>query len=192
MNWIEQEADVKPSAVHELLRELPVLDVLSLLSRVQAGSPVIALAPVTRAGITAHLRTRRTELGGLLLGRPYLPSPGLPDDCAPIVAVDHFVPSRTFRTSRVSLSMDTEIWNRARAATMAAGSLVVGWYHSHPDLGAFFSGTDRTTQRAFFNQRYSVGLVIDPVRDDEAWFLGPESVVVSPYAVLTVELPPPI
>ncbi len=42
--------------------------------------------------------------------------------------------------------------------------MVVGWYHSHPNLGAFFSGTDRATQRAFFNRPYSVGLVVDPVR----------------------------
>jgi proteasome lid subunit RPN8/RPN11 len=69
--------------------------------------------------------------------------------------------------------MGTEVWNRARERL--GDRIVVGWYHSHPNLGAFFSGTDRRTQRHFFNRPYSVGLVIDPVRGEEAWFVGPEA-----------------
>ena len=57
--------------------------------------------------------------------------------------------------------------------------MVVGWYHSHPNRGAFFSGTDRRTQRALFTQSYSIGLVIDPVRGEEAWFWGPDSIPLS-------------
>ncbi|GGA51374.1 hypothetical protein GCM10010981_45960 [Dyella nitratireducens] len=53
--------------------------------------------------------------------------------------------------------------------------LVVGWFHSHPNLGAFFSGTDRKTQRDFFFHPYSTGYVVDPVRDEHAFFLGAES-----------------
>jgi len=42
-------------------------------------------------------------------------------------------------------------------------------------LGAFFSGTDRSTQRAFFSHPYSVGWVIDPQRNDEKVFVGGDS-----------------
>jgi hypothetical protein len=42
----------------------------------------------------------------------------------------------------------------------------------NPGLGAFFSETDRKTQRAFFNHAYCLGWVIDPASDDEKWFLG--------------------
>jgi proteasome lid subunit RPN8/RPN11 len=52
---------------------------------------------------------------------------------------------------------------------------VVGWYHSHPGLGAFFSHTDRRTQQAFFAHAYSVGWVVDPLRGESAWFVGPRS-----------------
>jgi len=37
------------------------------------------------------------------------------------------------------------------------------------------TGTDRRTQRAFFAQPWQVGLCVDPVRHEDAWFRGAES-----------------
>jgi proteasome lid subunit RPN8/RPN11 len=79
--------------------------------------------------------------------------------------------------------METSVWDRARAA-LAAGELVVGWFHSHPRLGAFFSDTDRRTQAAFFNHPFSVGWVIDPFANEEAWFLGADAESIPPTRVL--------
>ncbi|CDJ61250.1 26S proteasome non-ATPase subunit, putative [Eimeria maxima] len=43
--------------------------------------------------------------------------------------------------------------------------MVVGWYHSHPGFGCWFSGTDVNTQQSFeqLNQR-AVGVVVDPIQ----------------------------
>ena len=43
--------------------------------------------------------------------------------------------------------------------------MVVGWYHSHPGFGCWFSGTDINTQQSFeqLNQR-AVGVVVDPIQ----------------------------
>lgn len=43
--------------------------------------------------------------------------------------------------------------------------MVVGWYHSHPGFGCWFSGTDMNTQQSFeqLNPR-AVGVVIDPIQ----------------------------
>ncbi|KAK1937464.1 putative 26S proteasome regulatory subunit [Babesia divergens] len=43
--------------------------------------------------------------------------------------------------------------------------VVVGWYHSHPGFGCWFSGTDINTQQSFeqLNPR-AVGVVIDPIQ----------------------------
>jgi hypothetical protein len=49
-----------------------------------------------------------------------------------------------------------------------------GWYHSHPNLGVAFSGTDCHMQRAFFSNPHSLRLVID-VRREEKWFIGSSS-----------------
>ena len=80
--------------------------------------------------------------------------------------------------SGVSLRMESDVWNRARKRR-AANELIVGWYHSHPGLGAFFSHTDRRTQAAFFAQPYSVGWVLDPDDGSEAFFVGRDSLPLS-------------
>jgi len=45
------------------------------------------------------------------------------------------------------------------------GLNVVGWYHSHPGFGCWFSGTDINTQQSFeqLNPR-AVGVVVDPIQ----------------------------
>ena len=190
MKWTEQAADAAAAPAANLLRTMPALDAIGLLSRLRRA-PAVCVRSTCRDGILAHLRSRRTELGGLLLGRAYVVGEGVAGEWKPVICVDDFLPSETFRTSPVSLAMGTEIWQRAREAITRDGRLVVGWYHSHPNLGAFFSGTDRATQRAFFNQAYSVGLVVDAVRGEEAWFIGPEAEPVPAGSVLGVDLGAP-
>jgi proteasome lid subunit RPN8/RPN11 len=47
---------------------------------------------------------------------------------------------------------------------------VVGWYHSHPGLSAFLSGTDKETQRKYFNLPHHVAVVIDPnIPEAKVW-----------------------
>ena len=174
MKWNEQPGDVQPALMSELLRGLSALDAILLASRARRG-PTVYLSPECRNGILSHLRSYRTEVGGLLIGRAYVGGADLPESWGPLVWIEQFLASETFRSSRVSLAMGTEIWERARVATARNSSIIVGWYHSHPNLGAFFSTTDRATQRAFFNRAYSVGLVIDPGRGEECWFIGPDS-----------------
>lgn len=187
MMWTEQAADVEPPLITVLLRTLSALDAVLLVCCMRR-SPAVHLNPQCRREILAHLRSGRTELGGLLIGRAYLSGSGVPDTWGPLILIDRVLPSETFRSSRVSLAMGTEIWDRARAVMAREGAMVVGWYHSHPNLGAFFSGIDRATQRAFFNRPYSVGLVVDPVRDEEAWFIGPDSASLKTESVLGINL----
>lgn len=42
--------------------------------------------------------------------------------------------------------------------------LVVGWYHTHLDLGVFMSDRDLRTQRGGFPHDHQVALVVDPMR----------------------------
>ncbi len=47
---------------------------------------------------------------------------------------------------------------------------IIGWWHSHPNLGCFLSPTDLLTQQYFFSKEYQVALVIDPVRHEFEFF----------------------
>lgn len=188
MRWSEQPPDVEAQDLSALFRGCAAIDAMLLTARLR-DSPVVCLDRRCREGILAHLSTQDTELGGLLLGRAYVAGTDLPAGWGPLVSIETFLPSETFRSSRVSLAMGTEIWDRARARMAEGSRMIVGWYHSHPNLGTFFSGTDRATQRAFFSRPYSVGLVIDPVRALEAWFCGPESTALSAESILAANLP---
>ena len=41
----------------------------------------------------------------------------------------------------------------------------VGWWHSHPGYGCFFSGTDSANHLRWYDTPHSIALVFDPVND---------------------------
>lgn len=171
MRWQDQsEAPILPHAT-AFLGALGVLDSVRLTTRGNT-LPRVVITAACLAAINAHLDTARTELGGLLLGQAYGGLNGRTE--AQILAVSRSIASEAFDSTNVSLRMEADVWTAARPF-LDQGQIVLGWYHSHPNLGAFFSDTDRTTQRAFFRQPYSLGIVIDPVRNELKAYLGPDS-----------------
>jgi proteasome lid subunit RPN8/RPN11 len=141
--------------------------------------PILLLGCDCREAIAAHLASAPVELGGLLVGTAWSQTPDDPD--APrLLRVEEAVPALAAESTGMSLRMDTELWERVRAAAEHRGGIIIGWYHSHPGLGAFFSRTDRRTQAAVFRHPYSLGLVVDPVHGEERWFLGPRCREIGP------------
>jgi proteasome lid subunit RPN8/RPN11 len=147
------------------------------------GEVAVLLEPAAHATAWAHVVASSLERGGLLLGSPLVEGSTLA-----AVYVRAAVPALDDRASAISLQMNAAVWDAARAA-LAPGECVVGWFHSHPGIGAFFSGIDRRTQAGFFNHPFSLGWVIDPQRQEEAWFRGAGSAALEPTAV--VRLAPP-
>jgi proteasome lid subunit RPN8/RPN11 len=139
-------------------------------SRVTAspGAVDVWIAPDVDRQVMTHLQTRDVEQGGLLIGQAY----ASPDSAALAhVQVTDSVPADDAEGTAFSLRMGSAVWQLAQSR-LRPGLMIVGWYHSHPGLTAFFSDTDRRTQAAFFNNPYSVGWVIDPSTADEALFLS--------------------
>ncbi len=146
----------------------------------RAGDPVAVLvAADAMAAVFAHGRASRLEQGGILLGRAYRDPAAPPVDgtTRDVVDVARALPAPAARSTETFFRFGPETWAalRARWLETAPGLDLVGWYHTHPDLGVFFSGTDRATQRDFFARPWLLGLVVDPVRGTEAWFAGAES-----------------
>jgi proteasome lid subunit RPN8/RPN11 len=132
------------------------------------------------ADISDHLHERFVEMGGLLIGSVHEHA-GETDAFA--ISVTDFARSVEFDSTSVSLKMDPDVWERARLQS-GDERVVVGWYHSHPDLGVFFRGTDRKTQRSFFNHSHSLGQVVDPVRELAKWFIGADSTELEPSQIV--------
>ncbi|WP_435035949.1 Mov34/MPN/PAD-1 family protein [Pseudomonas neuropathica] len=181
MKWNNVKSDISAVQLKQITLGWTCFDLLRLISA-SKHFPIVTVSDETRSKILRHLNSDCVELGGLLLGS-VVSSHDLEAGVA-VVNIEDSIESLEFDSTSVSLSMDSTVWQCANAAK-SSSSFVVGWYHSHPNLGAFFSGTDRKTQRDFFNQKYSVGLVIDPVRNEELWFSGSGSIEISPCNILT-------
>ncbi len=65
--------------------------------------------------------------------------------------------------------------------------LIVGWYHSHPNLGCFLSHTDRSTHLEGYGDPWDVALVLDPTRKKYAFFKYDEGRFYSPTYVIFAE-----
>jgi proteasome lid subunit RPN8/RPN11 len=172
MRWTEQAAELPLQPLAALATRLPGID--ALLDELEpADGLVIAVDDAAADDVRRHLGSHGKERGGLLLGEVY--ADGATVSGSRVVHVTQAIAATEFASSGVSLRMASGVWEEARSRLRAA-ELVVGWYHSHPGLGAFFSHTDRRTQRGFFPHAYSVGWVLDPWGGESAWFVGPDSV----------------
>ncbi len=171
MHWQKLKPDVGPLALARELGGCGYRQVLHALIALHNGVRLYVTREC-RARVMAHCQSSREEVGGILVGRAmqYETTSQDPEEC--IVLLEQAVPSRMGENSAVRVQMDTEIWDRV-APLLHSGQMVVGWYHSHPGLGVFFSSMDRKTQAAYFSQHYTVGWVIDPIGGQEKVFCGP-------------------
>jgi proteasome lid subunit RPN8/RPN11 len=131
----------------------------------------VIVDPSAERDVLAHLASQPFEQGGLLIGRAWRAGTQEAPMAVTRVQVIRAIAAGEACGDAFSLRMESSVWSAARQA-LRPGELIVGWYHSHPGLTAFFSETDRQTQRAFFNHDYSLGWVIDPLIGKEAMFLG--------------------
>ncbi len=170
MRWTEKPADLPLQPLSALRTRAPALSACAPSTH---GLLVIVMDDV-REEVLRHLRGSQDEQGGLLLGEVFAADESVNVAASRAVMISQAIPALDFASSGISLRMESGVWERARIALRPL-ELIVGWYHSHPGLGAFFSATDRRTQASFFPHPYSVGWVIDPELDDEAFFVGRES-----------------
>ncbi|WP_391486673.1 Mov34/MPN/PAD-1 family protein [Alteromonas macleodii] len=170
MKWKNTESDISATSLSELNEDLSLNEIIYLLNKT-ANMPFIVCPEVVKRKIVTHLMREKSELGGLLVGK-VVSLDDLSSGILGIIIVDS-VESTEFYSTSVSLTMGAKVWQDANKC-ISTKHFVVGWYHSHPNLGAFFSGVDRKTQEDFFNAPYHVGLVVDPIRDEEKWFVGPK------------------
>jgi proteasome lid subunit RPN8/RPN11 len=175
MKWNNLKPDISASSIAKVAVKLTAIDMVKLIFQT-AECPLVILSDHVRAKIMKHLLSKRVELGGLLIGRVV----SIDDLSKGLVSVNvkDSIESNDFHSTSVSLCMNTTVWQSA-SYMCDTETFVVGWYHSHPNLGAFFSGVDKKTQRDFFNSTFNLGLVIDPIRNEEKWFIGPDSTEVN-------------
>ena len=173
MKWQNVEPEIQILSASAIFGNMHLVDVIKILYALNRVPTIITSKDCIQK-IEDHIRSSDNEMGGIIIGKiyhlPFQPH----HKYKYITFFTNIVPSTNFRNSRVSLRMDSEIWDKVESF-IKEKKCVIGWYHSHPNIGAFFSGTDRMTQQAVFNYPYALGMVIDPINYDIKYFWGPQS-----------------
>jgi proteasome lid subunit RPN8/RPN11 len=106
------------------------------------------------------------ELGGALLGNVYH------EESQPVVEILAALPAVTTDYGPVHFTFTADAWSQLHRDRdrQYPNLTIVGWFHTHPDLGIFYSPDDIVVHSAAFVLPWHVGLVIDPVRHEGCFF----------------------
>jgi len=113
-------------------------------------------------------RNLDAEIGGILLGQVFRSDKGIVTVLTEAVAA-----ARTEAgLGHVTFSHETWADLYQYLESLATDTDIVGWYHTHPGFGVFFSSQDRFIQENFFGGPGQVGIVVDPVADSVLLFVS--------------------
>lgn len=133
----------------------------------EADNVEVILSQVAVRHIAAHSYSNLDyELGGALLGRAFQANGQV------FVLIKAAIPASTADHGPVHFTFTADAWSqlhRDRAESYPDLD-IVGWFHTHPDLGVFYSSDDVVVHSAAFTQPWHVGMVIDPVRKETSFF----------------------
>ena len=146
----------------------PITDIACLHGRRPAASEVVVMMRQDALlQIDVHGRSDTSvELGGLLLGNVYQHEDRL------FVEIGAAIEAKSDRNGPVHFTFTADAWAAAHKEreTYYPSLKIVGWFHTHPDLGVFYSGDDVVVHTTAFSLPWHVGLVLDPVRNTSALF----------------------
>ncbi|MAT98445.1 MAG: hypothetical protein CL608_14975 [Anaerolineaceae bacterium] len=117
--------------------------------------------------IRAHsISNLRSELGGVLLGHAYRDGERLMLD---VIAA---LPARNDDHGPIHFTFTADAWSQIHheKATKYPDLEIVGWFHTHPGLGVFYSSDDVVVHTAAFTLPWHVGLVVDPLGNEASYF----------------------
>ncbi|CAG0935164.1 hypothetical protein TFLX_03996 [Thermoflexales bacterium] len=175
------ELEYHPLTLHDNV--LPFVDAavlhLTQTGSFQAGQPLVFITESALRTMETHTRSNTgRELGGLLAGNFCMHGD------VPFTWLQVALPAERAAGNRGSLCFTIEAIeeiDRQREA-LYPHLRQVGWYHSHPGLGVFMSGTDLHTHRTVFNDGPFVAFVLDPVGRANGMFAWMKNSVAGPLA----------
>ncbi len=178
-NSAELEIELEQAPAVELVERPDPADAegRSLLKLGQPGGQQrVFMAYACLKQMLAHTRRNLdAEIGGILLGRIFRSDKGIVTVLAEAVAA--------VRTDaglgHVTFSHETWTDLYQYLESLATDTDIVGWYHTHPGLGVFFSSQYRFIQDNFFGGPGQVGIVVDPVAKRALLFASHEGETVA-------------
>jgi len=102
-------------------------------------------------------------VGGILLGGLYRD----PDKDEEYVEIHNAFPSASSFNEEMSLRVVNRVIADMEQVSIKTypNQIVIGWYHTHPDKGIFFSENDELIHETFYRESANVALILDPVME---------------------------
>ena len=132
-----------------------------------ANQVVVSHRQQALSQIRAHsISNLRSELGGVLLGHAYRDGEQL------LVEVIAALPARNDDHGPIHFTFTADAWSQIHheRAAQYPDLEIVGWFHTHPGLGVFYSSDDVVVHTAAFTLPWHVGLVVDPLGNVASYF----------------------
>ncbi|MBD2122214.1 Mov34/MPN/PAD-1 family protein [Trichocoleus sp. FACHB-262] len=138
----------------------------------------VYISEIAIGSLLHHLKSSMLiEQGGILFGNAYKdPQFGIYVEIVDAIAAPATIATET------SFQLTSDSWDGILkdAKKLSSKTTIMGWYHSHPNLGVFMSATDMKTQQAFFSHPWCISIVCDPVRKEIGYFQGSQAHSVNP------------
>jgi len=106
------------------------------------------------------------EIGGVLLGEVER------GDVSNAIVVQAVLPVKSDDYGPVHFTFSADSWAllHQERAEQYPNLDIIGWYHTHPGLGVFYSADDVIVHSAAFVMPWHVGFVLDPIYREGCWF----------------------
>lgn len=135
--------------------------------RPEAGQVRVIAGQEALQQLQAHSESDlESEVGGALLGHAYRYRGET------YVQIEAALPARTDDHGPNHFTFNADAWSHLHRdrASHHPGLDIVGWFHTHPGLGVFYSADDVVVHSAAFVMPWHVGLVVDPTNEEAGLF----------------------
>lgn len=123
----------------------------------------VQMSKVAFERMQAHCRSRTdVEVCGVLLGKIK------ESDGEWRCIISDVIEGEHASEKGISVTFTHETWNHVHTImdSLDDDTKMVGWFHTHPGFGIFYSNQDAFIQNQFFNEVWMPGIVVDPIADD--------------------------
>jgi proteasome lid subunit RPN8/RPN11 len=116
------------------------------------------------------------ELGGVLVG----------DYCqenkVKFIKISDFIEAKNTQADNSHIRFNHETWNaiekERKLRKIPDEKQMVGWFHTHPGWGIFLSEDDLFIHQNFFNLKWQVAMVVDPLQKEQGFFIWEKDKVI--------------
>lgn len=106
------------------------------------------------------------EVGGFLLGFPLID----PETGWQATYIDQAIKGKYVSTP-THVSLDPVSFMAVEEERQKTNSILVGYYHSHPNISVFQSGEDVRNFQMYYPENYQIAIVVDPGKTTNEYYL---------------------